>query len=369
MNRSSQPIESQVDFEMRILILSSDERIADYSEFAKALSCFGAESLCASSSKYCFLSKTGPLHVIPTPRFLKLVKSFNPDFLLTDQPFYVPQLAKLVGRRSLFHLRGNPWSEFYVDAAMYPSFFDRMYTQYLAAIKDRSIKATHLVLPNSRWLEKQVKEHLQDCPTRVLYVGIDPRKWSPSGNLKGSLKFNVKRPALVGVFQFNQYEKISGLMKFIRVVRQMKDVNFYFAGTGPYLELVKQECPSNMFLVGKLSGIQIREFLEMGDVFVHPSGLDALPRCVKEAALMEKPIVASNEGGIPEIVLDEQTGYLCNIDDTDQWVKRIRFLLDNPGVAEEFGKNARKFVEETFDWKGIASRLLGIIRDYGEKSD
>jgi len=94
--------------------------------------------------------------------------------------------------------------------------------------------------------------------------------------------------------------------------------------------------------------------LDSCDIFVHPSGSDVLPRTVKEASLMEKPIVASNIGGIPEIVKDNETGYLCDIDKTDEWIEKIRFLLENPDVARKFGKNAREFVMETFNWRRIA---------------
>jgi L-malate glycosyltransferase len=112
----------------------------------------------------------------------------------------------------------------------------------------------------------------------------------------------------------------------------------------------------------------IKEFLESGDIFVHPSGLDALPRSVKEAALMEKPIVASNEGGIPEIIKNGQTGFLCEIDNINQWTERIRFLLDNPDDGRRMGMKAREFVLENFDWSKIAQRFLENLGFSGKKS-
>ena len=81
---------------------------------------------------------------------------------------------------------------------------------------------------------------------------------------------------------------------------------------------------------------------------------------------MEKPIIASNVGGIPEIVKNNQTGYLCEIDYVDQWIGKIRFLLDNPDVARMFGKNARKFVMETFDWKKITEGFLKTLKSFIE---
>jgi glycosyltransferase involved in cell wall biosynthesis len=146
----------------------------------------------------------------------------------------------------------------------------------------------------------------------------------------------------------------------------MPDVNFYFAGDGPYLNLIKNRCPQNMFLLGRLSKSEVKMLLESCDLFVHPSGLDALPRSVMEASLLQKPIVASNVGGIPEIVKNNQTGFLCQIENTEQWIKKIRYLLDNQEVALDFGRNARKFVEKTFDWKRIAEDFLLYMHTFSK---
>jgi len=345
---------------MRVLIVSTKRKLPSYVEFVEALRSLGVEANCVDDLRCCFLSESRPLHIVPTPKLLKLVKRFNPEFIMTETPSYIPNMAKLVNRRVLFHLRGDPWSESYWERAMYPSFFVRMYKRYLGMIT--SIKKLDLILPNSKWLQKRVKEHLPNHPTQVLYVGINAANWVPSHNKTS----NVKHPAVVIVFQCGTFAKTLGLLKFTRVVRKMPDVNFYFAGNGPYFDLIKQNCPSNMFVMGRVSRLGVKKLLESGDIFVHPSGSDALPRSVKEASLMEKPIVASNVGGIPEIVKNNETGYLCNINDGGQWIKKIRFLLDNPDVAKRFGKNAREFVLETFDWRKIAESFLKNLKTFSE---
>jgi len=344
---------------MRLLIVSTKQRLADYIEFTEALDSLRLEAICVHDLKYCFLCESKPLHIVPFPKLLKLVKRFNPDFVMTDSTHYIPHMAKLVNQRVLFHMRGT-WNESYWERAVHPSLFVRMYTHYLDKIQ--SVKKVDLILPNSKWLQKRVKQDLPNHPTQVLYVGINAEKWVPSNNAT----FNVKHPAVVGVFPFNIYAKVLGLLRFTSVIRKMPDVNFYFAGNGPYLNLVKQNCPSNMFLIGRVSKFEVKKLLGSGDVFVHPSGLDALPRSIKEASLMEKPIIASNVGGIPEIVKNNQTGYLCNINDADQWIGKIRFLLDNPDVARRFGKNAREFVIETFNWRKIAESFLENLKAFRE---
>ena len=69
---------------------------------------------------------------------------------------------------------------------------------------------------------------------------------------------------------------------------------------------------------------------------------------------MAKPIVASTVGGIPEIIKDNETGFLCNLSDSEQWIRRIRFLIENPEDARVLGKNAREFVMKTFNPRKIA---------------
>ena len=339
---------------MRILIVSTKQRLADYMEFVEALNSLGEEAVCVHCPEHCFPGESNPLHIVPVLKLLKLVKRYNPNFVITDSLKYMTYMAKLVDRRLFFYLRGDIWSESYWDRAMHPALFERMYTHLIDTIGAPSIGKADLILANSKWLQEQVKQHMPNYPTQVLYVGINAEKWVPNPNTT----VNVKHPVLAGIFPFTVYEKVIGLVKFTRVIRKMPEINFYFAGNGPYLNLIKRNCPSNMFLLGRLSRSEVKKLLESCAIFVHPSGSDALPRSVKEASLMEKPIIASNVGGIPEIVKNNQTGYLCNINNVDQWIGRIRFLLDNPDVARRLGKNAREFVIETFNWRKIAESFL-----------
>jgi hypothetical protein len=69
---------------MRLLIVSIQQHLADYSEFVEALDSVGVEALVVHNLKYCFFCERPPLHTIPVPRLLKLVKRFNPDFVMTD---------------------------------------------------------------------------------------------------------------------------------------------------------------------------------------------------------------------------------------------------------------------------------------------
>ena len=76
---------------------------------------------------------------------------------------------------------------------------------------------------------------------------------------------------------------------------------------------------------------------------------------------MEKPIVASNVGGIPEMIYDGKTGFLVDEGNADQWTEKISFLLKNENVAKEMGKAAKQLIIEKFNWNTLAKDFLTII--------
>jgi len=365
---------------MRLLIIAStNERLSSYRDFADALNSFKMEIFCVHNLEYCTLSGFYPLqkitmpnlleivsNKIPFPIFLNLVKKFNPDFIFMDLTDYIsffciPFLINLSNRPLLMHLRGDLMEEYKWNRLTYPSLIKRTYTHYLYTRINSNIKRANLILPNSKWLQEKLKIYIPNHQTHVLYTGINPKKWLSINDIE---LLHLKHPAVIGVFPFNVYPKVLGFLKFLRVINKMHDVNFYFAGSGPFLNFFNRSRPSNMYLFGGISGLGVKKLLASGDIFVHPSGLDVLPRSVKEASLMEKPIVASNIGGIPEIVADNNTGYLLDINDVDQWIERIRFLLDNSSVAKMLGKNARKFVIEKFSWEKIAKSFNVILKNF-----
>jgi glycosyltransferase involved in cell wall biosynthesis len=344
---------------LKLLIFCDDDKLYDYTLFSKALTKFGISATCARSLKYCYISTSKPFSNVPSPKMLNLIKKVQPDAILTDSIYYIPNLAKLVDRFVIIHLRYDVWSEADVDKNTYPHMSSRIFTNYLSTIKETCIKNADLVLLNSQWLQTEFNKHMPEKRNGVLYVGMDPKIWNNQTYL--TQKHSLKHPAVAGIFQLGELRKVQGLIKFMKAIQKMPDVNFYFAGDGAYFNLVKKNCPPNMTLLGHISKSEIKTLLEGCDVFVHPAGLDALPRAIREASLLEKPIVASTVGGIPEMVKDNETGYLCEINATDQWVEKIRFLLENPDKARTLGKNARAYVATKFDWENLAASFAETI--------
>jgi alpha-maltose-1-phosphate synthase len=101
-------------------------------------------------------------------------------------------------------------------------------------------------------------------------------------------------------------------------------------------------------------------------VFVCPSIYEPFGLVILEAMACETAVVASRVGGIPEIVVEGQTGFLVDFDPdgAEAFAKglaeKIRLLLDDPGRARAMGEAGRRRVVENFGWPAIAARTLEL---------
>lgn len=80
------------------------------------------------------------------------------------------------------------------------------------------------------------------------------------------------------------------------------------------------------------------------DAFLYTADTDGLPNILLEAVRAGLPIVASNDGGVGELIVDGITGALVEIEDIDGYVRALEFVRDNPEKASEWVANARRMV-------------------------
>ena len=141
-------------------------------------------------------------------------------------------------------------------------------------------------------------------------------------------------------------------------------VHFYWVGDGQYKTKILDKLGKyeNFHYLGFISyPDKVREYLTEIDIYALPTGMDTTPLSCREAMAMEKPIVASNVGGIPEMIYDGKTGFLVDEGNAEQWIDKISFLLKNENTAKEMGKAARQLIIEKFNWDILAKDFLTAV--------
>ena len=105
----------------------------------------------------------------------------------------------------------------------------------------------------------------------------------------------------------------------------------------------------------------IKEQIDKCDIFVLPSFYgEGVPRTLLEAASMGKPIVTTDNVGCREVVDDGVNGFLVPVKDSKALAKKIKILIENETMRDEFGKASRKKAVEEFDVKVVVEQYLRL---------
>ena len=95
--------------------------------------------------------------------------------------------------------------------------------------------------------------------------------------------------------------------------------------------------------------VEVRKYLQAGDFFLLPSESEGLPLSLLEAMACGLPCIATNVGGILDIIQHNVSGILVPYGDPESLGNGMRRLLEHKEVADKLGRNARKTIEERFN--------------------
>lgn len=148
-----------------------------------------------------------------------------------------------------------------------------------------------------------------------------------------------------------------------RVHKERRDVQFWLVGDGydrQYLEERLNGLPVCFW--GAVPNSQVPGIFAKSSVSFLPSYTESCPLAILESMASQVPVVASNVGGIPEIIEDGVTGFLTETEDTKKMAERILFLLNNDKERRNMGYRGRKFVENTHSWKNTTKKVVHIYK-------
>ena len=111
---------------------------------------------------------------------------------------------------------------------------------------------------------------------------------------------------------------------------------------------------------GGMYGQEKAKYFSQADAFVHPTNNDCFPLVLLEAMQQSLPIISTREGGIPDIV-DEKVGILINKFDSYALADVMQYLMRNPDVGIEMGRQGRMKYELEYVLPIFEHRLIGIL--------
>jgi len=102
------------------------------------------------------------------------------------------------------------------------------------------------------------------------------------------------------------------------------------------------------------------KILKASQMLVVPSRTESIPQVIKEAFYLKVPVIATNVGGIPELVVHQETGILVPPEDPEKLMIAINNLLDNEEAKRNFANNAFEFINNNFSWDVLLEKYTNL---------
>ena len=296
-------------------------------------------------------------------KFNEIIQQFKPDAIFVDRQRHFALDASETNIPLLVHVRGDFWKEIEMARkTLYKLPHKRIVLQQWERMGEKCFKKSSLFLPICKYLEDIVRKNYPEKETSVLQSGVTISRWYQKEGMK------LKHPCVGLVQGAVIWGKTQEMLVLKKVLESMPDVTFYWAGDGPFRSRILSELEKydNFVWLGALEyPDKIREYLTEIDIYALVSGIDMSPLTLQEAQLMKNPVVATNVGGIPELMKENETGFLVEKGNAEEWIEKLRLLVDNKEKREEMGHAGRKFVEENFSWEKIGREFLKVLKNKG----
>ena len=168
-----------------------------------------------------------------------------------------------------------------------------------------------------------------------------------------------------------------GLQEFLDIAERIKqdcnNVSFHIVGEidSIHPDSISMEklkyYENNGIVVYEGYQYDMRKVYRRADLILFPSHREGFPRVILEASASGVPSVGFNVAGVKEAIINDKTGFLVCFNDKESLFEKTISLLNDNKKRNEFGKNARKMVEENYSLDKITSLYINLYKEIGLK--
>ena len=174
-------------------------------------------------------------------------------------------------------------------------------------------------------------------------------------------KFNLNFEVLPSALDTQQFSKIGNIKKIPNQI--------CYIGRDSYekgIDILKKAEPKingNVVYCTNRSWVDAMSIMKSSSLVVVPSRMESLPTTVKEAFFLNIPVVATNVGGIPELITHDKTGILVPPDNPDKLADEINNLLFDKIKSEKLAENASVFLKNNMTWDVVLPKFIKFYEE------
>ena len=302
--------------------------------------------------------------VITYRKLLSLFKKQQPDIVHTHG-FKTGFLGRLAARKAKVPVIIHTY-----HGHLFHSYYNRFLSSFVIGVERWLTSFSTRIIAISPQQAYELSHVYRIAPAQkisTIFLGIDKENYQPSSQASVvSLRqqYSIPDDAVI-VAIISRLVMIKNHSLFINIaetiLREQQNIYFFIIGDGNEKKLIQNEMnkygmdwqegevknkPAHIIFTSWIT--DIGAVLPGIDIVVLTSLNEGTPVSLIEAQLFEKPVIATNVGGVKDTMINHETGFLVDDFNVDEFVKRIRLLAKDKDLRERMGKAGMAFAAERF---------------------
>lgn len=233
------------------------------------------------------------------------------------------------------------------------------------------------LISNSTFTEKKTLAVYPVPKHVVIPPGVDTDRFSPrhaTAGLRRSLNIAADDIFVLSIGKFIPRKGFEYLIEAFNIIvnrHKINHIKLRIGGRGPlktnYEQLIRRYSLQRFIeFLGYIPDDQMPAYYSAADIFVLPSIIDdrgdteGLGVVFLEANACKTPVIGSRVGGIPDVIVDGENGFLVEQKNSLDLADKIYDLSGDVSLRNRMGKNGRRIVKDNFNWDKIAKKIIGI---------
>jgi glycosyltransferase involved in cell wall biosynthesis len=282
-------------------------------------------------------------------QLLEVIKEVNPDILHTHT-FKAGYIGR-IKTREIYKAAGKQIK--YVHTFHGHLFddpeFSGLKSSIITSLERRFAKNTDAIVTVGAQVGKELLERKIGQPKQFTNIppGVEPLKMP---------KATQRKKVTIGWIA--RVTGVKNPLRALEIAKQFPDTQFLIAGGGDMLDQVKAEAPRNTKVLGWTDASKL---FAASDIILSTSENEGMPIALIEAQLASKPVVATNVGGVSEVVINNKTGFVTR-KNTEDLAKALEKLINSKTLRTAQGKAAKVHATKAFSVEKMISAHVSLYK-------
>ena len=245
------------------------------------------------------------------------------------------------------------------------------------ALLDKIKRAEFIICISNFHREFYLKNGAREEQLAIMYCGIDTSHFNPfSRRLNEGQPFRILSSGRL--VEKKGFDYLIDACKLL--IDKGENIECIIGGSGPLEDELRQQTEKlgisdKITLLGEpLKQEEIPEFMHSGEVYCLPcvwasdNDVDGLPQMLMEAMACGRPAISTRLVGIPDLIIDRETGLLVEPNNAEELAEAIGLLIHDESLRDNLAKSGREYVTTTFDLRDCLKPILSRFRNKLELS-